>query len=332
MALLLADVQPRALLLLALSAAALVAAPWLVGDYLLSVLILCLYLAYVGQAWNIMMGFAGQLSLGHALYVGLGAYSSAALFLHFQVPPWIGMGVGIAVASVAGIIVGGLGFRFGIRGVYFALLTIAFAEFARIFFDHFEWVGGSSGLFLPVEYQTVDNLWMLRGSPTMFYYVILAFAAGALVLARAILGSKVGYYWRAIREDQEAAEALGINVFRYKLLAVVLSAALTSLGGAFIAFYNNNLYPESIFSMHKSIELLLGVIFGGLGTLFGPIVGAFLLTTLGEVLTSVSDWIGIEGIKQLFLGICLLVVIVFRPNGVWPSLARLLKLDTGGDA
>ena len=327
-----ADVPARGLVLLAVLAAALLLAPAVAGDYLLSILILCLYFSFVGQAWNVMMGFAGQLSLGHSLYVGLGAYTSAALFVHYQTVPWIGMLVGMAVAGAAGAVIGGLGFRFGIRGVYFALLTIAFAEFTRVGFDHFGWVGGSSGLFLPVEYRSDSDLLTLRGAPVMFYYVMLAFTAGALVLARVILASKIGYYWQAIREDQEAAQALGINVFRYKMLAVVLSAALTSMAGTFYAFYYNNLYPETIFSMHKSIEILLGPVVGGLGTLFGPIVGAFLLTTLGEVMTGVAEHIDLDGIKQLFLGLCLLVIILFRPAGVWPWLARRLGLGGRDDA
>jgi branched-chain amino acid transport system permease protein len=325
-------VHRRGLVLLGPIVAALVVAPWLAGDDVISVLILCLYFAFVGQAWNIMMGFAGQLSLGHSLYVGLGAYVSASLFVHFQVPPWIGLVAGMAVAAAVGGIIGGLGFRFRIRGVYFALLTIAFAEFIRVLFDHFAWVGGSSGLFLPVSYRTEDDLLYLRGSPTMFYYVIFALAAGAFALSRAILASKIGYYWQAIREDQEAAEALGINAFRYKMLAVLLSAALTSAAGAFYAFYYNNLYPETIFSMHKSIELLLGVVVGGLGTLFGPVLGAFVLTLLGEAMTRLAERIDIDGVKQIALGICLLLIIVFRPEGLWPPLARALGLGSKHDA
>ena len=131
--------------------AALLAAPCLANDYLLTVLILILYFAYTGQAWNIMMGFAGQLSLGHALYVGLGAYTAAALYVHFGIGPWIGMlAARSPIAAGCGAVIGFLAFRFGVGGVYFAILTIAFAEFARIGFDHFAWVGGSAGLFLPV--------------------------------------------------------------------------------------------------------------------------------------------------------------------------------------
>src|SRR5712692_11702725 len=140
----------RASISLTILAAILVALPFIVGNYALSVATLILYFAYTGQAWNVMMGFAGQLSLGHAIYVGLGGYAAAALYVHFGVGPWIGLFAAVALAAACGAIIGFLAFRFGVAGVYFAILTIAFAEFARIGFDHFGWVGGSSGFFLPV--------------------------------------------------------------------------------------------------------------------------------------------------------------------------------------
>lgn len=324
---LIADVPRRALILLGLFAALLLVAPATVGDYLLSVMILVLYYAYLGLAWNVMMGFAGQFSLGHALYIGLGGYTAGALFVHYGLPPWFGMVVGAAVAAVMGGVIGALGFRFGVKGVYFALLTIAFAEFTRILFDHWGWVGASSGLYLPVEYRDTDDLWLLRGSATMFYYVILAMTAGAFILCHWLLQRRVGYYWQAIREDQEAAQTLGIDVFRYKMIAVMLSAAMTAIGGVFYAFYYNNLYPETIFSMHRSIELMLGVIIGGIGTLFGPILGAIVLTTLGEMLTGLTEDLGLDGIKQMSYGVALLVIIVYRPGGLWPWLRRRLGLE-----
>ena len=160
----------------------LLAAPWIVNDYLLTVLIIILYFAYAGQAWNIMMGFAGQLSLGHAIYVGLGGYVAATLFTRFGIGPWLGLLAAIPVAAACGAIIGFLAFRFRVAGVYFAILTIAFAEFARIGFDHFDFVNASSGLFLPVKQYAHDNLWLLRGDPTMFYYVILAATALAFLL------------------------------------------------------------------------------------------------------------------------------------------------------
>jgi branched-chain amino acid transport system permease protein len=328
MQLLLEGVPRRGVVLLSALLATLMLAPLVVNDYLVTVLILILYFAYVGQAWNIMMGFAGQLSLGHALYVGLGAYAAAALYVHFGVSPWIGLWMSMLVSAVAGAIIGYLAFRFGVAGVYFAILTIAFAEFARIGFDHWRWVGGSAGFFLPVANYTSNDILSLRGSPTMFYYVMLAMTGAAFVLCHALLRARVGYYWRAIRESPEAAQALGINIFRYKMYAVVLSAAMTSLGGVVFAFYYNNLFPEQVFHISRSIELILAPIIGGIGTLFGPIAGAFLLTALAESLGEIMRALGIDipGVKQVFYGFCLLLVVMFLPNGIWPPLSKALGL------
>jgi branched-chain amino acid transport system permease protein len=322
-------VSPAVLILLFAVLAALVAAPWFADDYLLTVLIVILYFAYTGQAWNVMMGFAGQLSLGHAIYVGLGAYTTAALYVHFGVGPWLGMPAAILVSMACGAIIGFLAFRFGVGGVYFAILTIAFAEFARIGFDHFGWVGGSAGFFLPVANYAQNDLWELRGAPVMFYYVILALTAVAFVLCHALLRSRMGYFWQAIREDETAALALGINTFRYKMYAVIISAAMTAPAGVFFAFYYNNLFPEQTFFILRSIEIILGPIVGGIGTLFGPIIGAFLITGLSEALQELLTWLGFDppGAKRVFYGVCLLLVVMILPDGIWPPIARLLRLD-----
>ncbi len=315
-------VSRQGLILLALLLAALSIAPWIVNDYLVTVLIVILYLAYTGQAWNIMMGFAGQLSLGHALYVGVGAYIAAALFTRFGIGPWLGLLVAIPATAACGAIIGFLAFRFGVGGVYFAILTIAFAEFARIGFDHLTVVNASAGLFLPVAQYAHNDLWHLRGGPTMFYYVILVATVFAFVLCRALLQSRTGYYWLAIREDEQAARAAGIDTFRYKMYAVMISAAVTSFAGVFYAFFYNNLFPEQVFNISRSIEMILGPIIGGIGTLFGPILGAFVLTGLAESLSAALAAFGIDlpGAKQVLYGICLLVVVVALPGGVWPWL------------
>jgi branched-chain amino acid transport system permease protein len=143
-----------------------------------------------------------------------------------------------------------------------------------------------------------------------------------------MLRSRIGYFWQAIREDEEAARAVGIDTFRYKLLAVIISAAMTSLAGVFFAFYYNNLFPEEVFSINRSIELILAPFIGGIGTLFGPILGAFMLTGLAETLTTTLAAFGIDvpGAKQIFYGICLLLVITVLPEGVWPWLYRRLHM------
>jgi branched-chain amino acid transport system permease protein len=320
--------SPRALVLLALLFVIALAAPLFAGDYLLTVLILIFYFAYTGQAWNIMMGFAGQLSLGHALYVGLGAYAAASLFIHFGIGPWIGLMVGAPLAALAGAFIGYLAFRFRVGGVYFAILTIAICEFARIGFDHFGWTNGSSGLFLPVKQFSGNDLWHLRGHPVMFYYLLLAATMAALIGCRLLLTSRIGYFWLAIREDEQAARAAGIDTFRYKMLAVVISAAMTSFAGVVYAFYYNNLFPEQVFHISQSIEIILAPIVGGIGTLFGPILGAFILTGLAETLTATLNAIGVDipGAKQVFYGVCLLLVILALPDGVWPWLSDRLGL------
>ena len=308
--------------------AVLIALPAFCGNYALSVATLILYFAYTGQAWNVMMGFAGQLSLGHALYVGVGGYAAGALFFHWGIGPWAGLWVAMLLCAALGVVIGFLAFRFGISGVYFALLTIAFAEFTRIGFDHFDWLGGPGGMFLKVAQRDSWDLANFRGPPLMYYYAMLALAAGAFVLCFFLLRSRAGYYWQAIRENEEAAQALGINTFRWKMLAVALSAAMTSIAGVFSAFYYNNLFPEQVFSIGRSIEIILGPVIGGVGTLFGPILGAVVLTVLSDGITEALAALGweIPGIKQVFYGVVLLAVIMFLPNGIWPALARKLRL------
>lgn len=322
--------RPRNALLALL--AVLLLAPLLLDRYLLSLMILVLYFAFVGQAWNIMMGLCGQLSLGHALYVGLGAYTAAALYQHFGLTPWLGMLAAVIVCIAVASLIGWLAFRFGIAGTYFALLTIAFAEFTRIGFDHFAWVGGSGGFFLKVVQQDAADWLNLRGHPRMFYFLALALASGAFVLTAWLMRSRAGYYFRAIRDNEEAARAAGVDTFRYKMIAIQISAALTALAGVFFAFYYNNLFPEQIFNMGRSIEIILAPIIGGVGTLFGPIIGAALLTLLSEGLTELLQMLGIQapGLKQILYGVALGLSIMFMPHGVWPGIAR--RLGFGRDA
>jgi len=318
----------RARVLLSLLLLLLLVFPAFSGPYALSVATLILYFAYTGQAWNVMMGFAGQLSLGHSLFAGLGAYAAGALFFHFGIGPWAGVWLAMAICALAGVLIGFLAFRFGISGVYFALLTIAFAEFTRVGFDHIDWLGGPGGMFLKVAQRDQVDLLHFRGPPVMYYYAMLLLAAGALAVCSWLLRSKTGYYWQAIRENEEAAQALGINTFRYKLAAVAISSAMTAISGVFFAFYYNNLFPEQIFNISRSIEIILGPVIGGVGTLFGPVLGAALLTLLAEGITELMQALGweIPGAKQVFYGFTLLVVVMFLPNGIWPYVAKKLRL------
>ena len=317
-------------LLLGLLAAVLLALPLALDRYQTSVLVLVFLAAYMGQAWNVMMGFAGLLSLGHALYLGLGAYVSAALFVHFGLSPLLGLFVAVLICVGVAMAIGALSFQFRIEGVYFALLTIAFAEVARIGFDHLKWTGGAGGFFLPVA-GSQGQWWNLRGGPLFFYYVSLAMAAAAFALCVALRRSKLGYQWLAVREDAEAARAVGIDVTRARMSAVVVSAAMSALGGVAHVFYYNNVFSAQIFDMSRSIDIMLAPIIGGIGTLFGPILGAFILVPLGEALIHATQALGINapGAKAVFFGLALMIIIFLAPSGIWPSLRKRLGIGEG---
>jgi len=181
-------------------------------------------------------------------------------------------------------------------------------------------------MFLRVAQRDVWDLANFRGPPLMYYYAMLFLTVAAFLLCFFLLRSKAGYYWQAIRENEEAAQALGINTFRWKMAAVALSAAMTSVSGVFFAFYYNNLFPEQIFHISRSIEIILGPVIGGVGTLFGPILGAAVLTLLSDGITDLLAALGweIPGIKQVFYGIVLLAVVMFLPHGIWPAVSRRL--------
>ncbi|MFA7504588.1 MAG: branched-chain amino acid ABC transporter permease [Burkholderiaceae bacterium] len=323
----------RSILALVVLLAVLLVLPFALDRYMLSVMILILYFAFVGQAWNVMMGFCGQLSLGHALYVGLGAYTSAALYQHFELIPWVGMIAAVLVCVAAASIIGWLAFRFGIGGTYFALLTIAFAEFTRIGFEHFDWVGGTAGFFLRVTQQSRMDVLNLRGDPIMFYYLALALAVAGFLLSAWLLRGRLGFYFRAIRDNEEAARAAGVNVFRYKMYAVQISGGMTALAGVFFAFYYNNLFPEQIFHISRSIEIILAPIIGGIGTLFGPVLGAAVLTLASEGINAALEALGheIPGVKQILYGVALGLSIMFMPHGIWPGIARRLGFTRARD-
>jgi branched-chain amino acid transport system permease protein len=161
----------------------------------------------------------------------------------------------------------------------------------------------------------------------MFYYILLALTLTSLALSNLLLRRRIGFYWRAIREDQAAAQAAGVDVFRYKIAAVALSAAMTAIAGTLMAFYDNNLYPNTTFGISRSIDIIMAPIIGGLGTLFGPILGALVLTVLSEATTNLSANFGIDGLKQWIYGSTLLIIVMLQPAGLWPWLRARLRLD-----
>jgi branched-chain amino acid transport system permease protein len=270
------------------------------------------------------------LSLGHALYVGIGAYVSAALWIHFGAGPWLGVLTAIPIAALVGAFVGWLGWRFG-DGVIFTLRTVAFAEFARVGFDHFGFIGASAGLRLPAS-GAGAQWWNLGGSPMSPYYVALALASGAAALVAILRHSRLGYRLLAAREDAQAARALGVSTFRARMMAMLLSSSMTAVGGTFYAFYYRDELPGEVFGITPSVELMLAPVIGGVGTIFGPIVGALILSPLGEALPAVAQRFGLDASasRAVLYGLLLMIVIWLRPSGVWPWLATVLRIRSNG--
>lgn len=308
--------------------AAFCAAPLVANEFHLSVMALIFLFAYVGIAWNIMMGFAGLLSLGHALFFGVGGYVVAVLSERYGVSPWFGMIPAFLLPAALGAAIGALGFR--VRGVYFALLTIAFAELARILFEHWEFVGKTGGFFLKAVTEANNPLVSLRGGAHFFYYALLALLAAGWAVSMLLLRSRIGYRWRAIREDEDAARALGVRAFRLKLLAVAISGGLTGIGGGWFALMGGSLFPETVFGMRMSIEIIVAPIVGGLGTLFGPILGALIVVPLNEIARDAAQTFSVSGLNLLIYGVLLMTIVVAAPNGCWPWIARLLGLTGEG--
>lgn len=304
---------------------ALAALPAVLSSYLITIFILIFFYAYLGQAWNLVGGYAGQLSAGHAAYVGIGGYTSAVLSLHWGITPWAGMLVGATLAAMLGGIIGYLGFRFGLRGFYFVLLTVAFAEICRIAVSNIEALGGALGLYItftgdPRQLQFQDN--------RAYYYLALVLMLLATGLVRWLERRRFGIYLTAIREDETASEALGVNAFRYKLGAMVLSSFLTGLGGTFYTFYLFSLQPNAIFGIPLSVEIIIRPIVGGAGTVLGPVLGSFILTPLGEVSRYYFGQGGWHGAHLVAYGVLLIVVVLFLPQGAYPVLRRLFARRT----
>ena len=296
----------------------LVVAPPFLPPYFLEILISVMLFGYLGAAWNILGGYAGQFSFGHAAYFGIGAYTSTLLFLTLSLTPWLGMLAGGVLAAVFGLFAGYLSFRYGLRGPYFSLVTLAFAEMLRVVAVNTKAVGSSLGLVIPNRESAPLNFVFAGKLP--YYYVILAMALAALWITRRLERSKLGYSLLAIRENEDAAEAAGVDSLGMKLRAMALSSFLTALGGTFYAQYFAYIDPTITFGPAVSIQGLLQAIVGGAGTVLGPVIGAFVLTPMSEL--SRAALRGRAGVDVMLYGLVLILVISFLPNGLMGWVRR----------
>ncbi|MEB2401020.1 MAG: branched-chain amino acid ABC transporter permease [Alcaligenaceae bacterium] len=295
--------------------------PMAYGDtYFLSVGILALLYAYLALSWNILGGIAGQLSLGHAAYFGIGAYTSTWLFSKLGITPWLGMFVGAAFAILAAILIGAASFR--LRGAYYALATLAASMVLKTLVENADTLlEGSRGMEVPLLRDAV--LYFQHTSKYFYYVIALILVVIAGYLNHAILRSRMGFYLTAIRNDQEAAEALGVRVTRYKLYAAMLSAALTAVGGTFYAQYVLFISPDKVFGADISVVIAVICIIGGRGTLWGPILGAALLLPAEDIARHATG--GMVGADMLLYGLLLMVVIRLQPQGLLAILAGLFR-------
>jgi branched-chain amino acid transport system permease protein len=282
--------------------------------------------AMLASAWNVLAGYCGQISLGHAVFFGTGAYASTVLatqdWLGVWASPWLGMLLGAALAVLLSQVIGYPVFR--LRGHYFAIATIAVGEIVQTLVINWDGVGGARGLFVPIKRpDSLINL-QFHESKQTYYYIALALLLLALAINRWIVRSRTGYYFRAIREDQDAAAALGVPVARYKQRAMAVSAGLTAAGGTFYAQYVFFIDPESVLPLSLSILICLVAVLGGVGTLWGPLLGAAILVPLGEVTRIHLGGTG-KALDLVVYGLLIMIISVIQPGGIMALFQRGLR-------
>ena len=291
------------------------------GPFPQHLMILVMLNAVLGSAWNLLGGFAGQVSLGQATFFGAGAYTSTLLGQHLGLSPWLGMLAGAAVAAALALAIGYPCFR--LSGHYFAIATIAIGEIVGIAVTNWEFAGGAVGLFLTVGDEGLGAL-QFHSSKLGYYYVLAALLALAVGLAAWLRRERAGYYWRAIREDQPAARSVGVPALRYKQLAIAVSAALTALAGTFYAQYVLFIDPPSVLPLSLSIQIWLVPVLGGVGTVVGPLLGAVVLIPLSEATRVALGGSG-RSLDLVVYGLLIMLIAAFEPAGL-VGVARRLGL------
>jgi branched-chain amino acid transport system permease protein len=282
------------------------------NHFFLHLAIMVLLNALLGMSWNLLGGYTGQISFGHAAFFGTGAYASTILLLRFGISPWIGMFAGAVLAVLLSLPLGWLTFR--LRGPYFALATLAFAEVVRVIVYNWDSLtGGGDGL----------NILANLGGIVRFYYIILALTVAGLLVIRWCVRSRWGYFLNAIREDEDAAEALGVPATKMKVIVLAISAFFVALGGSFFASYQLYINPDLVYESQISIQMIVVTIVGGIGTLEGPIIGALVIVPLSEYFRGLSPVA-----NPLIYGLFIVIFMLFLPEGI-VTRARILLSRSG---
>ena len=291
---------------------------------ILNFTMMALYAALLAQAWNILGGFGGQFSFGHALFFGTGAYIQTIAQLQGGFNAWTALAMAVGGSASVGVMVGALTFRYGLKGSYFALVTLAFAEVFRILALSVPFTGAGVGLMLPLQ-ESFSN--MQFGSRKGYVYLVLGFVAMALGVTWWLQHSRFGAYLQAVRDNEDAARAIGVNPFGVKLGAIALSACLMGAGGAFYVQVFQYIDPGIAYGPATSVEALVAAIVGGIGTLWGPVLGALVLHVLADVTRNLFGQL--PGINLVIYGVVLVLMVVFLPRGIAGLGASLRDRWTG---
>ncbi len=294
------------------------------SPFLVNFGVLALFYAFIGQSWNISGGFAGQLSFGHVAFFGVGAYASTILQLRYGFSPWFGLPAAALAGAAVGGIIAVLSFRAGLKGSYFALITLAFAEVLRIIANSLEITRGGLGMLIPMKASAANFQFEERSG---FYFTVLALTILSIALAEWLRRSRFGARLAAIRENEDAAKALGINVFAEKVKVMLLSGGLCGVGGSFFAQYFLYIDPTIVFGVDKSVEMLLVSMIGGSGTVYGPLIGSVLLALVSDVTRTMTQ---IQGLSLVLYGALLVIIIAFLPNGLVDLFKRRRKPGSDG--
>jgi branched-chain amino acid transport system permease protein len=291
---------------------------------ILNFTMMALYAALLAQAWNILGGFGGQFSFGHALFFGTGAYIQTIAQLQGGFNAWAALAMAVSGSASVGVLVGALTFRYGLKGSYFALVTLAFAEVFRILALSVPFTGAGVGLMLPLQ-ESFAN--MQFGSRQGYVYLVLGFVAVALGVTWWLQHSRFGAYLQAVRDNEDAARAIGVNPFAVKLGAIAVSACLMGAGGAFYVQVFQYIDPGIAYGPATSVEALVAAIVGGIGTLWGPVLGALVLHVLADLTRNLFGQL--PGINLVIYGVVLVLMVVFLPRGIAGLGASLRARWTG---
>ena len=293
-----------------------------------SVAVRVLIFAILALGWNIMSGFGGMFSFGHAAYFGLGAYVSVWLLVEQGISPWIGMLAGMAVAAAFAVLIGFLALRYRLKGAYFALSTFAFAEMLRLYATNSDLVNRAVGYNVPLRGESSLAFMQFEPGAASYFWIALALTVLALVITILFLRSRIGRFTVAVRDDEDAAAALGIPVMRTKLITIALSAAITSVAGTFYVQYYFFIDPDTAFGSSVSIQAILPAVIGGVATIWGPVIGAAILGPLNDITATLlrNPPPGLEflqgraGLDVMVYAVLLILIVLLLPQGVYGAL------------